>query len=152
MDPDARSSPAAVGDIRLGFGPMDEVHAEFVAAIETLLSAPDSEVGAAFSALERCTREHFEAEERWMAETDFPARDCHADEHAAVLRSVVGVSERVASGEFEPARALASALLDWLPAHADYMDAALAHWMCKLRFGGKPVVLRRGASDAADLC
>lgn len=145
-----RGSPAAIGDIHLGFGPMDEVHVEFVTAVEALLRAPDGEVGVAFSALERCTREHFEAEERWMAETDFPARECHADEHAAVLRSVVGVGERVASGEFEPARTLAAALLDWFPAHADYMDAALAHWMCKLRFGGKPVVLRRSASVPAD--
>lgn len=127
MNPDAHhGSPAAIGDIRLGFGPMDEVHAEFVTAVEALLRAPDGAVAAAFAVLERCTREHFETEERWMAETGFPARDCHADEHAAVLRSVVGVSGRVASGEVESARALASALLEWLPAHADYMDAALA--------------------------
>jgi hemerythrin len=151
MNPDVRMVAHADPDaFRLGFPPMDEVHAEFVLAVEALLKAPDGEVARAFADLERLTREHFEIEERWMTETEFPARECHADEHAAVLRSVVGVGERVARGEFEPTRTLAAALLDWFPAHADYMDAALAHWMCKLRFGGKPVVLRRGASATAD--
>ncbi|KWT98735.1 hypothetical protein APY03_0047 [Variovorax sp. WDL1] len=33
--------------------------------------------------------------------------------------------------------------------HADYLDSALAAWMCKQQFGGKPVVLHRpgGARD-----
>lgn len=129
--------------MHLGFTPMDIVHTEFLAAVDALIHTPDQYVAAALAALERHTREHFEAEERWMDETAFPARECHADEHAAVLRSVVGVGERVARGDLGVARTLGSALRDWFPGHADYMDAALAHWMCKLRHGGKPVVLRR---------
>jgi hypothetical protein len=34
-------------------------------------------------------------------------------------------------------------LFEWFPGHADYLDSALAAWMTKRRFGGKPVVLRR---------
>ena len=79
-----------------------------------------------------------------MAETEFPARKCHADEHAAVLRSIEGVRERVvAHRDHATARRLSRALADWFPGHADYLDAALAHWMCKRRFGGKPIVVRR---------
>jgi len=136
-------------DIQLGFAPMDKVHAEFIAAVDALVVAPDEAVAPSLAALERHTREHFEAEERWMNETAFPARECHADEHAAVLRSVVGVGARVARGDLAAARTLGAALREWFPGHADYMDAALAHWMCKLRHGGKPVVLRRPQVAAA---
>jgi hypothetical protein len=45
-------------------------------------------------------------------------------------------------------RSLVQALVDWFPGHAAHLDSALAHWMFKRQFGGKPVVLRRTiASD-----
>ena len=83
-----------------------------------------------------------------MQETGFPASACHSDEHAAVLASMNGVGKKVAAGDFEAGRRLARALLDWFPGHADYLDSALAHWICKKRLGGQPVVLRRSLTDA----
>ena len=82
-----------------------------------------------------------------MTQSGFPPRQCHIDEHAAVLRSAEEVQAVVAQGRLEPARRFATALVDWFPGHADYLDAALAHWMCKQQHGGKPVVLRRGVSS-----
>jgi len=38
---------------------------------------------------------------------------------------------------------LAIHLFQWFPGHADYLDSALAAWMSKQVYGGKPVVLRR---------
>ena len=38
-------------------------------------------------------------------------------------------------------RDFAAELERWFPGHADYLDSALAAWMCKRQFGGKPVVL-----------
>jgi hemerythrin len=70
------------------------------------------------------------------------------DEHAAVLRSVGEVREVVALGEFAQVRRLADALADWFPRHADWLDSALAHWLCKRAYGGKPVVLRRDLKGA----
>lgn len=78
-----------------------------------------------------------------MVETDFPARECHMDEHAAVLRSVAQVGAQLAQGDVAECRRLAEELVNWFPGHADYLDSALAHWVCKQRLGGKPVVLRR---------
>ena len=127
----------------LGYAPMDEVHEEFVALVGALGAAPSDALPAALDALAQHAGAHFADEERWMAETGFPARECHAAEHAAVLASIEGVAKRVAQGDHAAARRLAQALADWFPGHADYLDAALAHWMCKLRLGGKPVVLRR---------
>lgn len=130
----------------LGYTPMDAVHEEFVLQIDALLRAPAAAILDALDALARHAREHFDDEDAWMTETDFPARTCHAAEHAAVMASIEGVRKRVAAGEAEAARRLARALADWFPGHAHYMDAALAQWMCKRRLGGKPVVVRRRAA------
>ena len=55
---------------------------------------------------------------------------------------------RIAPGMYSYQSGLDAAehLLAWFPGHADYLDSALAHWMCKQRLGGKPVVLRRGVA------
>ena len=136
-------------DFRLGWAPIDAVHEEFVTLVNALLEASDEAMPAALAAVHQHSREHFAAEEGWMDETDFPARGCHADEHAAVLASLAGVERKVAEGDFEAGRRLARALADWFPGHADYLDSALAHWMCKKRLGGKPIVLRRSAPAQA---
>lgn len=127
----------------LGFGPMDEVHQEFVTLVAKLQTATDAVLPRLLDTFATHVQAHFGAEDEWMVQTDFPARECHIDEHAAVLRSVQHVREQVSSGNFKECRRLADELARWFPGHADYLDSALAHWMCKRRFGGKPVVLRR---------
>lgn len=127
----------------LGHAPMDEQHEALVATIDALRRAPDSGCASALEVLARHVHGHFAAEEAWMADTGFPARECHAAEHRAVLCSIDGVRRRVAAGDADAARRLAAALADWFPAHADYLDAPLSHWLCKRRLGGQPVVLRR---------
>ena len=78
-----------------------------------------------------------------MQETDFPPRECHMDEHAAVLHSVAAVEVRVGQGDIAEGPRLAGALADWFPGHAQHLDSARSHWMCTRQLGGKPVVLRR---------
>jgi len=135
-------------DFLLGYGPMDTVHQEFVDIVGRLQRAADAELPALLDALAAHAQSHFDQENRWMTESDFPARDCHIDEHAAVMNSVQEVRELVATGRYDVARSLADELAKWFPGHADYLDSALAHWMCSKRLGGKPVVIRRqiGAS------
>ncbi len=127
----------------MGYGPMDEAHQEFVECVDALMHAPDEEVAARLEDFARHAREHFGAEDEWMEATDFPARECHMNEHAAVLRSVEEVQELVAQGNYEIARDLARELARWFPGHTDYLDSALSHWMCKRKLGGKPVIFRR---------
>ena len=134
----------------LGDPEMDAVHEEFVGCIAALTNAAEADVADALAALEQQATSHFEMEDTWMRENDFPARECHINEHAAVLASIGGVRQRVAAGEIAAAYEIAQALSDWFPGHADYLDSALAHWMCKRRWGGKPVVLRRGVSAGSD--
>ena len=130
----------------LGYTPMDDTHREFVECVAAVQKAGDAELPAALDALAAHCERHFEEENRWMRETDFPPRDCHIDEHARVMESVQAVKKRVAEGDLANGRRLADALADWFPGHADYLDSALSHWMFKRRFGGKPMVLRRDAA------
>ncbi|MFN7644554.1 MAG: bacteriohemerythrin [Burkholderiales bacterium] len=132
----------------LGHEPMDATHREFVALVRAMQTAPEAGLAGLLADFEAHARRHFEEEDRWMLETGFPPRECHMDEHAAVLRSVVEVREVVARGELAQVRRLADALADWFPGHADWLDSALAHWLCKRAYGGKPVVLRRDLKGA----
>lgn len=133
------------GPVVLGFAPMDAVHAEFDALVARALAADDTRLHACLLEVDAHLRAHFDAEDRWMRETGFPPGDCHMDEHAAVLRSAGEVEPLVAGGNLAVGRSFLQELARWFPGHADYLDSALAAWMCKRQFGGKPVVLQRRA-------
>ena len=127
----------------MGYGPMDEIHQEFVDLISQLETADDAQLPALLQAMQVHLQQHFSQEDDWMNGTAFPPRDCHIDEHAAVLKSVAEVREKLAQGDVATCRSLVAALADWFPGHATHLDSALAHWLFKQRFGGKPVVIRR---------
>lgn len=128
----------------LGYGPVDTMHEEFVELLGDLQRADNAALPALLDRFEKHCEHHFETENSWMLETEFPPRECHIDEHAAVLGSVREVQELLAQGDVAICRELVEQLADWFPKHADQLDSALAHWMTKLRMGGKPVVLKRG--------
>lgn len=128
----------------LGYPPMDATHREFVACVQALLDADEATVLGALIAFQSHAERHFAEEREWMESTAFPARECHVDEHEAVLKSLREVRAHLeAGGDPHVVRGLAQELVRWFPGHADYMDAALSHWMVKRRMGGKPVVLKR---------
>jgi hemerythrin-like metal-binding protein len=152
-DPDApapaNSASFTWTDARLlGFKPMDETHEDFYRVAQALLISDESTVLDALKAFERHAVEHFEQEDHWMRSTEFPPRDCHIEEHEAVLKSTREVIQMVTDGRggVPLAHDFAVYLFQWFPGHADYLDSALAAWMSKQTFGGKPVVLRRGVT------
>jgi len=134
----------------LGYPPMDRMHREFVSTVEALLHCADADMATALRAVDAHLDAHFGEENRWMNEMDFPARDCHIDEHAAVRKSVQEVLAMVEAGDTRHVRSLALALVDWFPGHADYLDSALSAWISKRVAGGKPVVVRRNVAVAED--
>jgi hemerythrin len=131
----------------LGYAPIDLIHEEFVQLLARLKVARDDELAELLSAMEEHLQSHFGEENTWMRESGFPPRDCHIEQHDAVLKSVHEVQGLLAQGNAQICRALVQALADWFPNHADHLDSALAHWMCKRRLGGKPVVFRSIKSD-----
>lgn len=120
---------------------MDEVHAEFDELVAQAIACPDLQLLPALQRLHSHLLSHFQQEDDWMRRTDFPAGDCHIEEHGKVLQSAAQVLELVAGGNVAIGRSFASELQRWFPGHADYLDSALAAWMCKRQFGGTPVVL-----------
>ncbi|WP_233836777.1 bacteriohemerythrin [Paraburkholderia sp. ZP32-5] len=129
----------------LGFTPMDDVHKEFYEVVLRLVTCTDANALAAIDEFEKHAVSHFEQEDEWMRTTNFPPRDCHIDEHSAVLKSVREVKEAVEQGRAgaDVVCSIGMHLFSWFPGHADYLDSALAAWMTKQSMGGKPVVFRR---------
>lgn len=132
---------------KLGYERMDDTHRDFVEKVNALLVATDDEMLSRLDDFVAHAEAHFGEEMEWMKSTDFPAADCHIDEHDAVMKSVREVRALLASDHsprsLEAARSLSRELMKWFPGHADYLDSALSHWMCKRIYGGAPVVLRR---------
>lgn len=132
---------------RLGYEPMDCVHDEFHFFVAGAQNCSDAELPTCLDLLVTHLQAHFAAEESWMRDTDYPASDCHIAEHRAVLQSAVEVVAAQGTGKTALSRAFVNELARWFPAHADYLDSALAHWICKSKFGGKPIVLHRRRPD-----
>lgn len=135
----------------LGFAAMDDEHRDFVVVLQALQAAKLADADTVAARLDEFithARRHFAAEDAWMTDTAFPPRQCHIDEHAAVLKSLDEVRALVARGRTEHVPSLAAALADWFPRHAQHLDSALASWMCQQRFDARPVVLRRGVAQA----
>jgi hemerythrin-like metal-binding protein len=136
--------PCGLSDaFNLGYGPMDKIHHEFGELVMLTQQGKDTELMQNLKRLGIHLRAHFDAENGWMTESDFPAGVCHIDEHAAVLHSLEEVTPKVTAGDYALGRRFVAELVSWFPGHADYLDSALAHWLCKQKYGGKPVVLTR---------
>lgn len=134
----------------LGHDPMDSTHQEFVTLVDALLTASDATLSQALSAFAHHAESHFAQENEWMKNSDFPAADCHIDEHDKVLASVYEVQEALEAGDTALVRELAIALMEWFPAHADHMDSALAIWLVRREHAGAaPLVFRRSAKSLA---
>lgn len=127
----------------LGHAAMDRTHREFVEVVGAMQACPDAELADRLRDFIAHARSHFGEEDQAMAETGFPAAECHADEHAAVLRSAHDVLDLVVAGDVAIGREFGAELVRWFPPHVSQLDSALAHWLVKRRHGGAPVVLRR---------
>ncbi|HEY4297265.1 MAG TPA: hemerythrin domain-containing protein [Paraburkholderia sp.] len=129
----------------LGHAPIDAAHEEFVEVVTALASCTQHTALTCLQAVQAHLLSHFGIEREWMEKTDFPATDCHLDEHQRVTDAVRKANELAAVGEvgLHDVKRLAQALADWFPGHADYMDSALSAWISKKMHGGAPVVLRR---------
>jgi hemerythrin len=142
----ASDSSFAWSDARLlGYKPMDDTHKEFFDVAFRLVICDSGNAEAALAAFESHAVSHFGQEEDWMHSTAFPATNCHVEEHAAVLKSTRELRAALMEGRAGVGLVhdFAIHLFQWFPGHADYLDSALAAWMSKKTYGGKPVVLRR---------
>jgi len=137
-------------EYKLGHAAMDDTHREFVELVGGMERANDADFPALFHRFVDHAQRHFELEKTLMSDGDFPAKDCHVEEHDKVLASVLQVKPLVDAGRIDIGRSLVQALREWFPAHADYLDSALAQWLVKRSAGGVPLVLKRRGKVATD--
>jgi hemerythrin-like metal-binding protein len=105
---------------------MDDTHREFVDLLACVAQADDNALLPAWDQLISHTQDHFDREDRWMAETRFSSTHCHTTQHKVVLQVMREGARRGLGGDLALVRQMASELAHWFPQHAQSMDAALA--------------------------
>lgn len=122
------ASPALVWSdaLQLELPQMDDTHREFVELLSSVQRASDAELLDCWNTLVAHTVEHFDQEDRWMAETGYASGNCHAVQHKVVLQVMREGATRAADGELPLLRLIADELAQWFPQHAQSMDAGLA--------------------------
>lgn len=111
---------------------LDDTHREMVEllnALEAVLASQDDPLPT-FQRLLAHTEAHFATEEGWMAATGFAPENCHSSQHQMVLGVMQEVLRHATElKDLEPMRIVMGELAQWLPAHAEMMDAALVYHM-----------------------
>jgi hemerythrin len=130
-------------EFRIDDGPMDDIHVEFIGALNALGAAEGAAVLSTLEGFIAHIERHFAEEEAWMAACDFPRIYCHSTQHASVLQVAHEVRERIVKGETNLGPLLATAVGEWFRDHAATMDTMLAHYMREQGF--LPEALPAGA-------
>lgn len=107
---------------------IDQTHQEFVALLNELseVLTGGRDPIAVYEKVLSHTEQHFAMEEDWMAATGFAADNCHSTQHKLVLDVMREVLEHARDKQdLQPMHALLPELVNWFPAHAEMMDAAL---------------------------
>ena len=138
---------------------IDQTHHEFVALLNELSAClepgkPDGVEGDALPVYQRLlthTEQHFAMEEGFMAATGFAPDNCHSKQHAMVLDVMRQVLVHThAEHDLEPMRNLLPELVNWFPAHAEMMDAALVFHMNQLGFDPLTGLMSHAAASPTD--
>ena len=106
---------------------MDNTHKSFIYLVNRMGKAKKPEFIELFKELITHTEEHFEAENKLMQETRFPAINEHIGEHQRVLGDLHRIGRKVATGSTLIGRAyIIEQLPGWFDLHLATMDSALA--------------------------
>ena len=133
--------------IQLGYAPVDEDHAVFVALLQQMGDADNVAFATLFPRLMAHTEQHFERENALMAQSGFPALAEHRGEHARVLGELHHFGRRVEKGLTAFGRSfIRDRLAPWFGLHITTMDAALiAH--LKTSANGAAVLAEQAISE-----
>jgi hemerythrin len=133
----------------LGNSLVDSTHREFVEIVNALLAADSTTLDARLDEFAVHAKQHFDQEDRMMAESGYTNARCHIDEHKAVLTSVNEVRALPDERRFVEGPRLARELARWFPGHLDAMDRGLVDWLVRYHTGGAPLkFIRHIESDS----
>ena len=113
--------------LALGLDVMDQTHREFIALLEQVDKAAESDLLPAWQRVVDHTQNHFDREDQWMRSTGFSSSNCHTMQHQVVLQVMHEVANRMQqSNDRAMLREMSQQLGEWFLHHAQSMDAALA--------------------------
>jgi hemerythrin-like metal-binding protein len=113
--------------LSVGYDPIDNDHGIFIDLINQLDKANNTDFPGLFMKLYVHTEEHFESENRLMAQFGFPAETEHKGEHQRVLGEFKQFKTRIDKGLITFGRSFVRERLpQWFVLHIKTMDSALS--------------------------
>ncbi len=117
-------------------GPIDRDHQHLVDLVNELHTATSEGLGQSVvdDVLKRLfsyTRQHFDNEERIMAQVRFPQLLKHRANHLAFIDSLVALRAKYDAGSISAAAQLSTLLRDWLSLHIRRADRELRAYVGK---------------------
>ncbi len=108
-------------NLSVGVEFMDTEHQQLMQLVnqlhDELTAGREGQVVPALEALLRATREHFENEERTMADAGYRHLEQHKRLHDALLDELEEFRDRTADEDWQPGTELSDFLKDWLLEH-----------------------------------
>jgi hemerythrin len=102
-------------------------------------------VDAALRYLLAACEEHFQHEERMMAETQYPSMQWHKQQHDTVRKRCAEILDRIAAGDSKAPHELVRFVANWLKDHTAVADRMMgAHLRNRERFLTRPLPRPRG--------
>ncbi|GFK94247.1 Bacteriohemerythrin [Fundidesulfovibrio magnetotacticus] len=103
-----------------------------VAGLQNALEAGERDaLSGVLRELNTYVREHFTAEERWMARYDFPGLAAHADAHEAFVENLLRFELDHLAGQAQVSDELLDYLMAWIVDHVMGMDQRYARFFAE---------------------
>ncbi|MGW8392330.1 bacteriohemerythrin [Pseudoduganella sp. HUAS MS19] len=119
-------------DLALGIPVLDQSHRIVFDMLEAMAALPRPAFDTACRDLAAEILEHLREENRLMERIAYPAAQAHRAAHGNLLEKVARVLRLLKDNEEATARGIIRTLPDWLAAHINTMDLALAVAASKL--------------------
>jgi len=137
-------------DLAVDMAHMDETHVEFVALLGAAQMANDADLMDRYEAVLTHTQDHFEREDRWMAQTQFGPMGCHAQQHDTILQVMQeGLRRGRELHQLPLVRQLLHEVGMWFEQHAQTMDAGLALYLKAAEFDPETGVMAKPEAVAS---
>lgn len=110
---------------------LTESHQLLRQQVHQLRSCRDHEVGSTYGRLLEWVEQVFGTEQHLMEKHEFPAAQCHLEQHARVLCAMHKAHVAVMRGDHALGRHVGVTLLSgWFELHNATLDAAVSLWTC----------------------
>ncbi len=105
----------------VGVDALDDDHRDMIGRADDLIAAyragrPEAELRDGLDDLLELAVDHFENEERFMAEADYPGLRAHVDDHNRLLRNFLKCRADIRYRRLEPDE-MAELVIDWVLRH-----------------------------------